>query len=102
MLTPRVFQDDTPEDGAVIQPLLRQITVYPLNPFTGKMQTTNWKNTPSFPAPDAGGKSEVKWVVPEKFFDELPGVMKMTPPLSGEESLYDMIDSVLTAACKDP
>ena len=99
---PRVFQADTPEDKAAIQPLLRQIMVYPLSQFTGKMQTTNWKDTPSFPAPDAGGKGEVKWVVPEKFFDELPGVMKMIPPLPGEEALYGMIDSVLTAASKDP
>ena len=99
---PRVFQDDTPEDKAAIQPLLKQIMVYPLSQFTGKMQTMNWKDTPSFPAPSAGGAGEVKWVVPEKFFDELPGVMKMIPPLPGEEALYGMIDSVLTAASKDP
>jgi len=99
---PRVFQDDTPEDKAEIQPLLSQIMVYPLSQFTGKMQTKNWNEVPSFPAPDAGGKGEVKWVVPEKFFDELPGVMKMIPPLPGEEALYDMIGSVLAAAAKDP
>jgi hypothetical protein len=37
-----------------------------------------------------------------KFFDELPGVMEMIPPLPGEEALYGMIDSVLMAASKDP
>jgi hypothetical protein len=62
---PRVFQDDTPEDKAAIQPLLKQIMVYPLSQFTGKMQTKNWKDTPSFPSPNAGGAGEVKWVVPE-------------------------------------
>jgi hypothetical protein len=98
---PRVFQDDTPEDKAAIQPLLKQVMVYPLSQFTGKMQTTNWKDTPSFPAPDAGGAGEVKWVVPEKFFDELPGVMKMIPPLPGEEALYALFNSVLAAASKD-
>jgi hypothetical protein len=38
---------------------------------------------------------------PEKFFDELPQVMKDIPPLPGEESLYRMIQSVLDAAAKD-
>ena len=30
---PRVFQDDTPEDKAAIQPLLRKVIVYPLSEF---------------------------------------------------------------------
>ncbi len=62
---PRVFQDDTPEDKAVIQPLLSQITVYPLSEFDGKMKTMDWKSTPSFPAPPSTG-GETKWVIPEK------------------------------------
>ncbi|TAL95983.1 MAG: DUF1254 domain-containing protein [Paraburkholderia sp.] len=99
---PRIFQDDTPEDKAAIQPSLNQVMVYPLSQFTGRMQTTKWKDTPSFPAADTAGGGEVKWVVPEKFFDELPGVMKMIPPLPGEEALYGMINSVLTAASNDP
>ena len=98
---PRVFQDDSPEDKAAIQPLLSQMMVYPLSAFDGKMKTKDWKTTPAFPAPGGGGGGETKWVIPEKFFDELPEVMKMVPPLPGEESLYDMIQSVLDAASKD-
>jgi hypothetical protein len=98
---PRVFQDDTPEDKIAIQPLLNQVMVYPLSEFNGKMKTKDWKKTPAFPAP-AGGAGETKWVIPEKFFDELPQVMKDIPPLPGEEALYRMMQSVLDAAAKDP
>src|SRR5271156_1621050 len=97
---PRVFQDDTPEDKIAIQPLLNQVMVYPLSEFDGKMKTKDWKKTPAFPSP-GGGAGETKWVIPEKFFDELPQVMKDIPPLPGEESLYRMIQSVLVAAVKD-
>jgi len=95
VIFPRVFQDDTPEDKAAIQPLLSQIVVYPLTEFDGKMKTKDWKNTPS-----TGG--ETKWVVPEKFFDELPIVLKQTPPMPGEEAMYATFQAVLDAAAKDP
>jgi hypothetical protein len=100
VIFPRVFQDDTAEDKSAIQPLLSQILVYPLTEFDGKMKTKDWKKTPSFPAPPS--KGEAKWVIPEKFFEQLPQVMKEIPPLPGEESLYKMIQSVLDAAAKDP
>jgi hypothetical protein len=40
--------------------------------------------------------------VPEKFYDQLPGVMKLVPPQPGEEALYGWIASVFEAAAKDP
>jgi hypothetical protein len=98
---PRVFQDDTPEDKAAIQPLLNQVMVYPLTEFNGKMKTMDWKTTPAFPSPPSTG-GETKWVVPEKFFDELQIIMKQIPPLPGEESLYKSFQSILDAAAKDP
>jgi hypothetical protein len=97
---PRVFQDDTREDKAAVQPLLSQMLVYPLQEFDGKMKTRDWKNTPSFPAP-ASSSGETKWVIPEKFFEQLAQVMKEIPPLPGEESLYQLFQSVLAAASKD-
>lgn len=97
---PRVFQDDTPEDKAAIQPLLSQVLVYPLSEFDGKMKTMDWKSTPSFPAPASSG-GETKWVIPEKFFDELPVILKELPPMPGEEALYVTFQSVLDAAAKD-
>jgi len=99
---PRAFQDDTPEDKAAIQPVLRQIMVYPLSEYDGKMKTKDWKKVPSFPTPPGQGAGETKWVVPERFFDQLPQIMKEIPPLPGEESIYKMFQSVLDAATKDP
>jgi hypothetical protein len=96
-----VFQDDTPEDKAAIQPLISQVVVYPLAEFDGTMKTKDWKNSPIFPQPPSGG-GETKWVDPEKFFDQLPVIMKEIPPLPGEESLYAMFQSVIDAAAKDP
>ena len=81
--------------------MLRQINVYPLSEFDGKMKTTDWSKLPHFPAPPSSGKGETKWVNPDTFFDELPAVMKQVPPLPGEESLYAWINSVLEAAAKD-
>ena len=98
---PRIFMDDTPEDHAAIQSVLRQINFYPLSEFDGKMKTTDWSKLPHFPAPPSSGKGETKWVNPDTFFDELPAVMKQVPPLPGEESLYAWINSVLEAAAKD-
>ncbi|WP_046367017.1 DUF1254 domain-containing protein [Flavihumibacter petaseus] len=100
---PRVFMDDTPEDRAAIQPLINQITVYPLSEFDGKMKTTEWKNAPIIPNPNAGnGGAETKWVIPEKFFDELGTVLETVPPLPGEEALYSQLKSLLAVAKRDP
>ena len=43
-----------------------------------------------------------KWVDPEKFFDQLPLVLKQVPPMPGEAALYSTFQSVLDAAAKDP
>ena len=100
-ILPRVFQDDTPQDKAAIQSLVSQIMVYPLSEFDGKIKTRDWNTSPAFPAPPSGA-GETKWVNPEKFFDQLPQIMKEIPPLPGEESLYATIQSVLDAAQRDP
>jgi hypothetical protein len=98
----RVFKDDTPEDSQAIQPILNQIMVYPLSEFDGKMKIKDWSRIPHFPAPSSKDKSEVRWVVPEAYADQLPAVMKLVPPLPGEEALYRWIGSVFEAAAKDP
>ncbi len=101
VILPRIFMDDTPEDKAAIQPLLSQVVLYPLSEFDGKMKTMDWKSTPSFPAPPSNG-GETKWVIPEKFFDELQIILRQVPPLPGEEALYASFQSILDAAVKDP
>jgi len=99
---PRIFQNDSAEDKAAIQPVLSQIVFYPLAQFDGKMKIKDWTKTPHFPAPASAGKGETKWVSPETFFAELPAILKRVPPLPGEEALYAQINSVLDAAAKDP
>jgi hypothetical protein len=100
MAGPRIFLDDTDEDRTAIQPLVNQITAYPLAEFDGKMKIIDWDDVPSFPAPEIEG--ERKWVIPERFFDQLPNVMAAVQPLPGEEALYATIRQVLDAAQADP
>ena len=99
MVIPRVFKDDTPEDLEAVQDILNQIAGYPLSMFDGKLKTTDWRKTPSFPGDT--GKEEVKWVKPELFFDQLSTVLDQVPPLSGEEALYAQFRAVLAAADAD-
>jgi hypothetical protein len=100
---PRVLLNDTPEDRVAIQPLLNQVMAYPLSEFDGKMKTMDWKKVPNFPVPGGSqGQEEIKWVVPEAFFDQLPAVLKKVPPLPGEETTYTLVNSLLDAASKDP
>jgi hypothetical protein len=98
---PRVFKDDTPEDTEAVQPVLSQIMFYPLSQFDGKMKTMDWSTLPHFPVP-SGIVGEIRWVVPEAYYDQLPMVMKLVPPLPGEQALYEWIRSVFEAAAKDP
>jgi len=99
---PRVFMDDTPEDKAAIQPLINQIAIYPLTEFDGNMKTNDWTKSTIFPSPDSGTGGETKWVIPEKFFDELGSILETVPPLPGEEALYSQFRSLLAVAQRDP
>jgi hypothetical protein len=99
---PRVFKDDTQEDCEAVQTILNQIMTYPLSEFDGKMKTKDWSMIPHFPVPPVKDRNEVRWVVPEAYFDQLPAVMKLVPPQPGEEALYRWISSVFEAAAKDP
>jgi hypothetical protein len=100
---PRVFQNDTAEDKKAIQPIVNQIVAYPLKSFDGKQKIKEWAHMPAIEAPKtSGGGGETKWVVPEKFFDELGAVLDMVPPLPGEEAMYAQFRALLDAAAKDP
>jgi hypothetical protein len=100
MTVPRIFMDDTDEDRAAIQPLVNRVDAYPLTEFDGTMKIKDWSDFPSYPAPEVEGES--KWVVPEAYFDQLPGVMDAVSPLPGEEALYASIRQVLAAAAENP
>ncbi|MFZ0870803.1 MAG: DUF1254 domain-containing protein, partial [Rhodanobacter sp.] len=98
---PRVFADATPEDKQAVQPLINQIDMYPLSMFDGKLKQRDWSRQPKFPA-QGSGNEETPWVVPEKFVDELPLVLKDARPLPGEEARYAEVLAVIAAAQKDP
>ena len=98
---PRVLMDDTAEDRKAIQSVINQIVAYPLKDFDGKMKTRDWSKAPAIPGPKTEGGGETAWVVPEKFFDQLPTVLQTVAPLPGEEALYGQMRTVLDAAAKD-
>ena len=99
---PRIFKDDTKEDSEAIQSVLSQVAIYPLSKFTGEKKITDWRKTPHFPVSDSGSKSEIKWVEPATFFDELPAIIEQVPPLPGEESRYAMMNALFATAKADP
>ncbi|WP_372013325.1 DUF1254 domain-containing protein [Pseudoxanthomonas sp. 10H] len=99
---PRIFMDDTPADREAVRPLVNQVVLYPLDQFDGTMKIKEWAKTPEFPAPNTEGQGEMKFVLPEKFFDELPTILNGVPPLPGEEAIYSTAQSLLDAAAKDP
>ncbi|MEU2233518.1 DUF1254 domain-containing protein [Streptomyces vietnamensis] len=98
---PRVFMNDTDADRAALQPLLNQITAYPLAEYTGRSRTTDWSQAPSYPAGDATSEEqETRWGDPEVFFDVLPAVLDDVPARPGEEALYALVRSVLDEAAR--
>lgn len=98
---PRVFMDDTADDRKAIQSVINQIVAYPLEDFDGKMKSKDWSKAPAIPGPKSDG-GETKWVVPEKYFDQLSAVLDSVPPLPGEEALYGQFRVLLDSAENDP
>ena len=100
-IAPRMFQDDTPEDKKAIQGVLQQVMMYPLAEYDGTMKSKDWHALKQVPA-SSTGEEETKWVVPERFFGELPAVLADAPPLPGEEARYAQVMAVLAAAKDNP
>ncbi|MGC1576524.1 MAG: DUF1254 domain-containing protein [Beijerinckiaceae bacterium] len=100
-IAPRIFMDDTPEDREAIQPVLRQIVMYPLAEYDGTMKSIDWSKIARLPNA-ATGEQEIVWVPPEAFVDTLPTVLADAPPLPGEEARYAQLSAVLVAARSDP
>jgi hypothetical protein len=100
-VAPRVFQDDTPEDKRAVQGVLQQVLMYPLSEYDGTMKSKDWSKMPKVPSA-ASGEGETKWVVPEKFFDELAAVLDDAPPLPGEEARYAQMRALLDVMKNDP
>ena len=89
-IAPRIFMDDTSEDRKAIQPVLRQIMMYPLAEYDGTMKSIDWSTIAKLPNA-ATGEQEMIWVPPEAFVDTLPAVLADAPPLPGEEARYAQV-----------
>lgn len=98
---PRIFVNDDAADQAALQTVLNQVVIYPLSKYDGKMKTVTWKDSPHFPSTNTGS-SEIKWVEPTTFFDQLPEILDKVPPMPGEEARYSAIRAMLAAAKADP
>lgn len=96
---PRVFLDDSAADRSAVQPLINQISMYPLSRFAGSMKTRDWTKSRWLPNVKSGERA--KRVVPEKFFDDLAVVLGDVPPLAGEEGLYADLRALLAKAAAD-
>jgi hypothetical protein len=100
-IAPRIFMDDTAEDRKAIQPVLREILMYPLAEYDGKIKSIDWSTIKKLPNA-ATGEQEIVWVPPESFVDTLPIVLADAPPLPGEEARYAQVLAVVAAAQVDP
>jgi hypothetical protein len=98
---PRIFMDDTDADRTAIQPVINQITMYPVSEFDGRMKIVDWKKVPNIPA-QGSGDEETPWVPPRTFFDVLPHALADAPPMPGEESRYAQALALVEAAKAEP
>jgi hypothetical protein len=100
LVAPRIFQDDMPDDKRAVQASVSGIMMYPLAEYDGKTRTTDWTKMPTLPSPPEG-EEETKWVVPDKFADQLSMVLADAPPLPGEEARYAEVGAVLESIKSD-
>jgi hypothetical protein len=81
---------------------LNQIVAYPLREYDGTLKTMDWRNAPKIASRQpVGPRGETRWVMPEKFFDDLCAVLDSVPPLPGEEALYGQFRALMDARATD-
>ncbi|RAS33202.1 hypothetical protein BX591_107119 [Paraburkholderia bryophila] len=102
LVIPRVFMDDTQDDRLAIQPVINGLGVYPLADFTGTARLTDWSALPTLGQEGGSGEGEIRFVDPDKFWDELPLVLKAAPPMPGEAAIYAQAASLVAAARQSP
>jgi len=98
----RVFQDDSSVDQRAVQATLSRVMIYPLAEFNGELRHQDRMISQEASNSVHGGDTEVSFVFPERFVDELPAVLADAPPLPGEEARYAQIRAVLDAATGNP
>jgi len=100
-LFPRIYVDDTPEDKKAVQEKLQWVTAYPMSQYDRMPKKQDWSKLAKIPAA-SGGPSEVQWVKPENFPEDLARVVASVPPMAGEETLHALFKSLADAAANNP
>jgi len=98
---PRVFFSAAAGDRDAALPAVNAIMAYPLDEFTGTMQTRDWTRLRWFPRLSAAGRRG-RGVVPDTFFETLPAVLDEVPPLPGEERLYARLRRLVREIEEEP
>ncbi|MFZ4732780.1 MAG: DUF1254 domain-containing protein [Pirellulales bacterium] len=84
---PRIFFSDAPGDREAALPLVNQVAAYPLDEYSGAMQTVDWSKARWLPDVTGKGRRAIG-VSPNDFLDLLPALLQDVPPRPGEEPLY--------------
>ncbi len=98
---PRVFFSAESGDREAVQPAVHRVMAYPLDEFTGAIQTTDWSRLRWLPNL-AGRGRRGHGLPPEHFLDVLEQLLDDVPPLPGEEDRYHRYRGLLSALRESP
>ena len=97
---PRIFFSDVSGDREAALPLVSQVAAYPLNEYSGAMQSVDWSRARWLPDVTGKGRRAVN-VSPAEFIAILPTLLIDVPPRPGEEPLYDRMRSLVLSIESD-
>lgn len=97
---PRIFFGDVSGDREAALPLVNQVAAYPLNEYSGAMQSVDWSRARWLPDVTGKGRRAVN-VSPAEFIAILPTLLIDVPPRPGEEPLYDRMRSLVLSIESD-
>lgn len=97
---PRIFFSDVSGDREAALPLVNQVAAYPLNEYSGAMQSVDWSRARWLPDVTGKGRRAVN-VSPAEFIAILPTLLIDVPPRPGEEPLYDRMRSLVLSIESD-
>lgn len=83
-----IQMDDMVEDRVVIQVLIKEVMIYLLSQFDGKMKIYDYLKLLFIGEKVDFNVGEMKWVIFEKFFDQFENVLNKVLLLLGEEVMY--------------
>jgi hypothetical protein len=101
-ILPRILvTPENAQDEALLSHLA-QIVMYPSSKYTGRIKTCDWTKRKWYPAIGETSREHCKLVRPSTFFEDLRAVLKVVPPLAGEEQLYESAQRIVKEYEQDP